>query len=47
MGFPKKIKEQVNPNDKIHISGRYEPYYSSDSKLNDLWYRNKIIKFMQ
>jgi hypothetical protein len=35
---------KVNPNDNIIIEGRYEPYFVVNSKLNDIWQRNKIIK---
>jgi len=35
---------KVCPNDKIFIEGSYEPFYLIDSKLNDIWRRNKIIK---
>lgn len=39
-----KIVVIVEPFDKVTIKGSYEPFLITNPKLNDLWYRNEMIK---
>lgn len=40
-----KLVVNVTPFDKVTIEGSYEPFSNTQPKLNDLWYRNELVKF--
>jgi hypothetical protein len=40
-----KLVVNVKPFDNVTIEGSYEPFFKTQPKLNDMWYRNEIIKF--
>ncbi|MDD4969646.1 MAG: HNH endonuclease [Paludibacter sp.] len=44
LGKGEKIVVNVKPFDKVKIKGHYEPFFKTNPKLNDLWYRNEMIK---